>query len=700
MDTKDNDQEEIIELAKRMQRYCNLLIEQCDSWLNPLTVDEIVAQKKSKRKDDRLHKIVLFIILTTLFLTTGYLAQAQDVDSLYAVFEQSRGEKRVRAANVISRRIYELGHIYDTADFTVRHHSDSITAGISASMALYKLDRGELAAAIAFNHQSLELYRQAGDSLKIIHRLINLYVNYSLTGQYEKALECLDEGLRIAQNIGDRPMIANILLCIGDTHLRAERFDSAEEYLKKGLEIYTQLNSVKRMISGNIGLYSACLQSGRPAEALRYAQTADSLCESGGNDYSRIECLNALATVYTHNKEWDAALDCLDKSFEICTRLERKISLCIVLQNYGEVYYTSGRSLEKAIGYFNRCLELSKETGRFDIQAETYNYLSEIHKEDNPAWAFAYLEKMIEVRDSLQKEATQEAISNFHVQYETAAKQLEIERQHGVIARQNMLRDGLFTGLGLLAVILGLLWYLLHLRSRRARELAEMNATKDRFFSIISHDLKGPAVSQREALQILLDNAESLDAASLKDYYRELLRSADGQVEMLYNLLNWAQVQTGRMPYHPLLFNLVAELHNDLTLMRSMAERKGVVLEVSMPGDALVMGDTNMLLTVIRNLTTNAIKFTPQGKTVTLTITPHILNDRHTVTVTDEGVGMTAELLQNLFRIDARRSHRGTAGEKGSGLGLIVCKELLEKHDSTLHVESEAGRGSRFWFIV
>lgn len=318
------------------------------------------------------------------------------------------------------------------------------------------------------------------------------------------------------------------------------------------------------------------------------------------------------------------------------------------------------------------------------------------------------------VKTNMSDENMHNAIQNMEVKYDVQQKENEIFRQQSEISRHKARQNMFIGGLSVAALLLVLLIYIVRLRTRRARELTEMNATKDRFFSIISHDLKNPAIAQRDALQILLDNAGRWDAASLSDYYKKLLKSADGQVDLLYSLLNWAQIQTGRMPYIPTLFDLVSTLQPDIGTVKNMAENKGVAFTVQTPPSVLVEGDDNMLVTVVRNLLINAVKFTPPGGIVTLDISPRTDGDaanvipgeggvsrtvtKHTVTIADTGIGMTAEQLNNLYKIDHQHSRRGTSGEQGSGLGLIVCRELLEKHGSRLHTESEKGKGSRFWF--
>jgi len=195
----------------------------------------------------------------------------------------------------------------------------------------------------------------------------------------------------------------------------------------------------------------------------------------------------------------------------------------------------------------------------------------------------------------------------------------------------------------------------------------------------------------------------------LSEYANELLKSAEGHVGLIFNLLGWARLQTGRMIYEPKPFYLAARLHADIFLIRNIAAKKGVTLIDRIPDEILVTGDSNMLSTVVRNLLTNAVKFTAEGGTVRLGISP--CQDastvpkvpqvpKYTISITDTGTGMTTEQIQKLFRLDSALSRTGTSGEQGSGLGLIVCKELLEKHGTELHIESEAGKGSRFWFEI
>jgi signal transduction histidine kinase len=358
-----------------------------------------------------------------------------------------------------------------------------------------------------------------------------------------------------------------------------------------------------------------------------------------------------------------------------------------------------------------------------------YGILSKSYAhQGNAALSAEYFDKYDALKSVWSNRHYQSSIREMEVKYETEKKDMEIERQQNLIARHHIQRILWIGGIALCAVILALLWYMLRLRTRRNHALSEMNATKDKFVSIISHDLKNPAVSQRDALRLLVRNARLWNADTLTDYYTGLLKSAEGQVELIYSLLDWARLQTGRMTCTPDTFPL-AELLPDLPLIRKMAESKGITLHINLPGDALITGDSNMLATVVRNLLTNAVKYTASGGVVTLEIIENgelrmengavnstasgkgsaILNSqlstlnsekRYTVSVSDTGIGMSREQTGKLFHIDIAHSRKGTAGEEGSGLGLIVCREMLAKHGAMLHVESEEGKGSRFWFEV
>ncbi len=231
------------------------------------------------------------------------------------------------------------------------------------------------------------------------------------------------------------------------------------------------------------------------------------------------------------------------------------------------------------------------------------------------------------------------------------------------------------------------------------KQLLELNATKDKFFSIIAHDLKNP-------MQSLVLSAHMLRTYFNQHEYERMEKHIDGvdhsvkhSINLLENLLNWARAQTGRLRVNPEEFLLQEIFEESIAVLEKGARDKDIEIVVKMSQDEhQVEADRNMITTVLRNLLSNALKFSPKGSKILINVkaTAHSA----VVQVADQGVGIPEDRLQNLFKVDATQSTPGTENEKGTGLGLILCKEFIEKNNGDIWVESSPGEGSRFYFSV
>lgn len=231
-----------------------------------------------------------------------------------------------------------------------------------------------------------------------------------------------------------------------------------------------------------------------------------------------------------------------------------------------------------------------------------------------------------------------------------------------------------------------------------SKELQESNATKDRFFSIIAHDLKSPFNSILGLTNVLIDDRQSLDEKEIREILSTIKKSSESAFELLENLLLWANSQTGRISFSPRQFNLKGAIEENIALVEVQASRKKIRIISSCIEDCQAFGDMQMIHTVLRNLLSNAIKFTPQGGEVAVSVTK--LDDRYEISVKDTGVGIARENIPKLFKIESKYSTKGTANEKGTGLGLILCKEFVDKHGGKIWMESEVGKGSTFYFTI
>ena len=227
--------------------------------------------------------------------------------------------------------------------------------------------------------------------------------------------------------------------------------------------------------------------------------------------------------------------------------------------------------------------------------------------------------------------------------------------------------------------------------------LTTLNATKDKFFSIIAHDIKNPFTSILGFCQLLLSKYDKYNDVKRKYFIENINQSANNLYKLLENLLQWSRSQTGNIKYDPEKFKIYEIVANIITLMENQMKEKQLLSQIDIPKDFKVFADENMISTVIRNLLSNAIKYTENGE-----ITVQLKEDTDTVTifVKDTGIGMTEEKASKIFNIGETGSDKGTWGETGTGLGLIICKEFIEKNGGTIGVDSKIGKGTTFFFTL
>ena len=229
-------------------------------------------------------------------------------------------------------------------------------------------------------------------------------------------------------------------------------------------------------------------------------------------------------------------------------------------------------------------------------------------------------------------------------------------------------------------------------------ELRELNATKDKFFSIIAHDLKNPFNSILSFTELLGGKINTMKPEAIHKGITRINGSAKSAYRLLENLLEWARSQTGQLEYKPEYFSLKNLFEVSCNLSESSARNKNIALKFEYGENPDVYADLNMIRTVLRNLISNAIKYTPKGGEV---LVRSVLNGKHvTIYVEDNGVGIPRGTLDKLFDISEKVSTAGTENETGTGLGLLLCKEFVRKHGGKILVESETGKGSRFSFSL
>ncbi len=233
---------------------------------------------------------------------------------------------------------------------------------------------------------------------------------------------------------------------------------------------------------------------------------------------------------------------------------------------------------------------------------------------------------------------------------------------------------------------------------RKNEELKEINDSKDKFFSIIAHDLRSPFQGLLSISKYLVDEYETLDKDDFKELVFSLNEALHTQYKFLDDLLNWSRIQSGRMIMEPANLNLTGELQKVLRLFESNIKNKKINLTININPKQKILADNDMLSLLLRNLISNAIKFTHTSGIVE--ITAFAEDDVVLVVVSDNGVGIKQENIPKLFRIDIQFTTHGTNKESGNGIGLVLCKEIVEKHGGKIWAESEINKGSKFIFTL
>ncbi|MCX6268636.1 MAG: PAS domain S-box protein [Bacteroidetes bacterium] len=234
---------------------------------------------------------------------------------------------------------------------------------------------------------------------------------------------------------------------------------------------------------------------------------------------------------------------------------------------------------------------------------------------------------------------------------------------------------------------------------QKNQELLNINAEKDKFFSIIAHDLRGPFNTFLGLTRVMAEELPTLTMNEIQKFAATMEISATNLFRLLENLLQWATIQRGFIPFNQEALKLDQVIKETLDVMLEPAKRKGIGISVNIPDGMNIFADRNILQSVIRNLLSNAIKFTPGGGTINISAKPSSHKNIE-IAIKDSGIGMSREIIDNLFGLAVQTNRLGTDGELSTGLGLILCKDFIEKHGEKIWAESEEGNGSTFYFTI
>lgn len=555
--------------------------------------------------------------------------------------------------------------------------------------------------AIAGYQQCLVIATNSKDSLKIGNSLIGIGVTNDQGGQFEEALQYYFKALDIYEHISNQKKIGGTLKNIGNTYRVLKDYSRATSFLQQALSVqYAQKDSASiGNVLNDIGLI--CLDQDSAVTALTWFN----IILTDYNKYLRDEVKsyvqNNQALALTQLKRYPEALEAYQSSLSLMKKRDDQYGIALVLGNIGDLYYRTHdlrKALDKhldnlAIVQEIKSDELLKDS--YDNLAKTYQGLGDYKK------AYSYRQKEMDLKDTIYKEQSAKNYAEMEARYQNEKKQKEILylQQNNKIANiqllnQRLIKYCLLAGLAIILLVALFLYRNYRTKQKINKELnhineklEEANNSKTKLISIISHDLRSPVSSLFSFLELKKQNSGRMKKEEQEQFDRELTRSSENLLEAMEDLLIWSKSQ---MDHFTLAGEKISadDLIDEMILLhRPFADEKNVLLKKEGQTDFLFHTDPNFIKVVLRNLVSNAIKFTPKGGIITLSGIKE--KDHIQLSVKDTGAGISGADLGNIFEWTSIRSD-------SSGLGLKLARDFAEKLGGRLSVHSEPGKGSEF----
>lgn len=647
------------------------------------------------------------IVLLSLLGFSTIWGQQQSADSLLKKIGQLQGVSKVDALNELAD-IYQFidtkQAIYYAKEGLELAERINYQKGVAANMGSLGLCYMNLdnQKAVEYVKRSLEIRRSINDKPGIATSLNLLGILYFYNGDYLTSIDYHLRALKLREEIGDEVKIATSYNNIALNHLALENYEIALDYLKKALNIRMKTANDRGIgvIKDNIGgIYERMNQH---ELALRYFNEALEVNRRIGNRKSEANTLFDIAGVFKARKDYPKAFGYLKSALVIYKGLDEKNGIANTENRYAEIYQTFGKN-DSAIAHASNAYENAKLIGSKVNISRSANILQDCYAAiGNYKKAYSYSKVYQQI---LNDQKSFEKIKKLaKIEYDYRLRKIKHEQETALASQKTYIRFLVVVlALSMIIIILIVVGYRIKRNANQRlnefnRQLREANAAKDRFFSIIAHDLRGPFHSLLGSSEILASSADTLEKEEILKLGEGIYNSLTKQYGLLNDLLEWSKFQNGRFSLNPEKFNLKDSIDEVIEPLNHTIITKQLAFKNCVDSSIIVHADQKMIQLVMRNLVSNSIKFTPNGGCVNVSAAESGGNIE--ISVTDTGVGISREDMDKLFKIDVHHSTKGTGDESGTGFGLILCKEIIEKHSGTIKVESEPGRGSRFSFTI
>lgn len=551
---------------------------------------------------------------------------------------------------------------------------------------------------IDYTKQALQLYEQADDKYNVAGCYNTIAGAYMRLGQYDEAIRNYDICTGIMDEIGGERAAVNkryIMNNIASIYFDMEEYDQSEEMYLKCIEMLgdtgTDTIANRDLATYYQNLSGVKLMKGEIADAVSFAEQALALSQRY-NDWQEkiINRRIALAKAYHEAGRHDESDAELEAALTIARREKEIYFETPIFMLYGQFAYENG-DYNTAEQHYLTALRIAKENhfNQFYLECLQGAYLAT--KTSHPERAIGYFEESVKMKDSIYNEDQQALIREYQVRYQMAEKEHELELQQEK-ARQSsrLLSLSLLAVVLLLILVVVLVWNAIQ-RKKRNEKLTRLNHTKDQLFTVVSHDIKTPVLAQEKSIDIICEHINDIPLNYLKDYLFALKSSTKELKAKIINVISWVKGVIGDTENQAEPFNLNRMADKVIHSQAFEIGQKSLIVTNAIPEEWMGNDDIQIVEMVLQNLLSNAVKYSFANGEIRLEAEDG--GERYLLKVIDHGQGIEKERLGKLLK-RMTSSTEGVDGESGTGIGLFVSRQILERNGGTIEIESEEGVGT------
>lgn len=549
-----------------------------------------------------------------------------------------------------------------------------------------------------YSQKALVAAQEAKDSIEIGYAENNIGGTYQQKLYNTLAIEHILTALKIFEHLNFKPGIAYCSASVGSIFERQANYEKALEYFNRALKIRTETGDKtgRGLILHSIA--NMYLLNKSAIDVAPILNEVKGIAEQAGDKNLLAIAYNGLSKMEFSKKEYSASLDYQLKALKLIREINNKINETTCHIYLASVYshLKKFKEAEEEFKYFENLAGNEKNENQildyYDAKSLFYELKGDLKKSLYFSRSYSAIKDSIGRHENIARADEIKAIDKY----------LNTRSQNIILQNSIKFEENQKTYLIVISVLMAFTFLVIFWRYRAKKaankNLKELNTMKDIFFGIIAHDLKNPFQSILGTTGMLLKEIDNLSKDEIRTVIETLEKSGQQTYRLLENLLYWSLSQTDRIEYAPEKVDLSEIADDTIALLSNSAESKSINLNFNTNDRFFAFCDKEMIRLVFRNLVTNGIKYTLEGGSVNIDLKRN--NGFVEVSIADNGIGMSSEVKNNLIRIDSHSSTPGTNGEKGTGLGLILCKEFVEKNKGHLTIESEIGYGSKFHFTL